>query len=336
MITQLEFNDLQKDELSKLISRVTISPYTDYKLFKQSITELLENGLVPTFFVQACERVRQERKDQGINAHLLKNVPLDTIIPEFDQSNPVNDKYAKKLTFVGEALLELFAQLTDSPLLAYRTRNNGDFFHDVYADKKYSNTQTQKTDGELYYHNDRTAHPVRADFLSLLGMRCSEENLIFTGYLDGKAILDNLKAESQEWLRKPLFITPFDEYSRDSNASQIDSELHPILENIHTFRYYDTRTTYSPDAPAEAIKALIDLKVAITKAAKGRVAINKGDLFSFANQDSLHNREIIQVRDPYSAEKRWLLKTYSFRNPEVMNMYHNYFDADLPGFVVAE
>ena len=53
MITQLEFNDLQKDELSKLISRVTISPYTDYKLFKQSITELIENGLVPTFFVQA-------------------------------------------------------------------------------------------------------------------------------------------------------------------------------------------------------------------------------------------------------------------------------------------
>ena len=81
---------------------------------------------------------------------------------------------------------------------------------------------------------------------------------------------------------------------------------------------------------------MIDLKVSITKAAKGRVAINKGDLFSFANQDSLHNREIIQVRDPYSAEKRWLLKTYSFRNPEVMNRYHNYFDAELPGFVVAE
>lgn len=59
MITQLEFNDLQKDELSKLISRVTISPYTDYKLFKQSITELIENGLVPTF----CSglRARQAR-----------------------------------------------------------------------------------------------------------------------------------------------------------------------------------------------------------------------------------------------------------------------------------
>lgn len=92
MITRLEFNDLQKDELSKLISSITTSPYSDYKLFKQAIARLIENGLVPTFFVQACERVRQERKEQGINAHLLRNVPLDTIIPEFDQTNPVNDK----------------------------------------------------------------------------------------------------------------------------------------------------------------------------------------------------------------------------------------------------
>ncbi|WP_238714869.1 MULTISPECIES: TauD/TfdA family dioxygenase [Tenebrionibacter/Tenebrionicola group] len=230
----------------------------------------------------------------------------------------------------------MFAQLTDSPLLAYRTRNNGDFFHDVYADKKYSNTQTQKTDGELYFHNDRTAHPVRADFLSLLGMRSSEENLIYTGYVDGRSILENLKAESQEWLRKSLFITPFDDYSRDSNINQIDSEPHPILGNIHTFRYYDTRTTYTPEAPIEAIKALFDLKIAITKAKKSRVSINKGDLFSFANQDSLHNREIIQIKDSVSAEKRWLLKTYSFRSPEEMDKYYDYFDADLPGFVVAE
>ncbi len=336
MITQLQFSDIQKEELSKLIGTITTSPYKNYRLFKQSITQLIENGQVPSFFVQACEQVRQERKYQGINAHLLRNVPLDTVIPEFDQSDSVNDKYAKKMTFVGEALLEMFAQLTDSPLLAYRTRNNGDFFHDVYADKKYSNTQTQKTDGELYFHNDRTAHPVRADFLSLLGMRCSEENLIYTGYLDGKAILENLQAESQEWLRKPLFVTPYDEYSRNSNVKQIDSELHPILENTHTFRYYDTRTTYAPDAPTEAIKALVDLKVAITKAKKGRVSINKGDLFSFANQDSLHNREIIQVNDQHSAEKRWLLKTYSFRSPEAMGVYNDYFDANLPGFVVAE
>ncbi|PHM73819.1 TauD/TfdA family dioxygenase [Xenorhabdus kozodoii] len=245
----------------------------------------------------------------------------------------MNDKYRKKTTFIGESLLELFSQLTDSPLLAYQTRNNGDFFHDVYAHKKYSNTQTQKTDGELYFHNDRTAHPVRADFLSLLGMRCSEQNLIYTGYLDGKEILSWLKPESQQWLRQPWYITPYDEYSRDSNKKQLYSEKHVILENIHTFRYYDTRTTYLSDAPKEAIEALLELKIAITKAKKEHVSINSGDLFSFANQDSLHNREIIKIVDKNAMEKRWLLKTYSFRNEEYLNKHREYFHPEICGLV---
>ncbi|MGC8402065.1 hypothetical protein ACP3P6_23270 [Enterobacter mori] len=66
MITQLEFNDLQKDELSKLISRVTISPYTDYKLFKQSITELIENGLVPTFLYRPASASGKNARIRGL------------------------------------------------------------------------------------------------------------------------------------------------------------------------------------------------------------------------------------------------------------------------------
>lgn len=334
MITPIKFSNLEKDELQKVLKSISFSPYKDYRRFKMSISSLIDNGSVPNFFVDICQNIKIDRENLGINAHLLRNVPLDEVIPEFDQSDPVNDKYVKKTTFIGESLLELFSQLTESPLLAYNTRNNGDFFHDVYAHKKYTHTQTQKTDGELYYHNDRTAHPVRADFLSLLGMRCSDDNLIFTGYLDGNDLLHQLKPESQVWLRKPFFMTPFDEYSRDSNKGQVDSESHSILENTHTFRYYDTRTTYVPDAPVEAIKALVDLKVAMTKVAKSKVLVHKGDLFSFANQDSLHNREIISINDPYSAEKRWLLKTYSFRNTENMSKYNEFFQTDLPGLVI--
>ena len=44
----------------------------------------------------------------------------------------------------------------------------------------YLNTQTQKTDSDLYFHNDRTAHTVRADVLCLLGMRCDENNIVNT------------------------------------------------------------------------------------------------------------------------------------------------------------
>jgi len=95
--------------------------------------------------------------------------------------------------------------------MVYRTRNNGDFFHDVYVHKRYLNSQTQKTDGELYFHNDRTAHPVRADFLYLLGMCCNEHNLIYSGYLDGKEVLSHLDSESRYWLCQPFYITLYDD-----------------------------------------------------------------------------------------------------------------------------
>lgn len=333
MISIYDFSDAENKSIFDVLNGVNSNPYKEYARFRQEVSVLIIESKVPEKFMEICGRVKDDRRLLGINAQLLRNLPIDEVIPEFDQYDPVNDKYRKKKTFIGETLLELFSQLTGSPLLAYRTRNNGDFFHDVYADKKYANTQTQKTDGELYFHNDRTAHPVRADFLSLLGMRCNEQNLIYTGYMDGKDILSGISEESQYWLRQAHYITPYDEVSRDSNANQIDSDKHIILENENTFRYYDTRTTFAHDAPQSAIKALLELKTAMTKAKKERVAINTGDLFSFANQDSLHNRDIVKVIDKDSAEKRWLLKTYSFRSEDAMNHYEKYFDPVLPGFV---
>jgi hypothetical protein len=328
-----EFSNDEKGELFDVLRSIKESPYLDYTGFHNRIKSLIADQEIPQFFINVCEKVRSERRSKKSYSHLLRNVPLDEHIPMFDQDDPVHDKYEKKKSFVGEAFLELFAQLTDSPLLAYQTRNNGDFFHDVYAHKKYSQTQTQKTDGELFFHNDRTAHPVRADYLSLLGMRCCESNRIYTGYLDGRILLDHLTEEQQATLRKRLFVTPYDEYSRDSNKQQVISDSHAILENEHSFRYYDTRTTYAPGAPNEAIDALLALKNAIVKANKERVQILTGDLFSFANQDALHNRELIEVNDPELALKRWLLKTYSFRDQHSLQRYTDYFTREQPGLV---
>ncbi|WP_133649095.1 TauD/TfdA family dioxygenase [Paraburkholderia flava] len=333
MKSTFEFSDEEKDALFEVLCSVKESPYKDYFAFHRSIGALTANHKVPDFFLNLCEQIRVDRSKEKRYAHLLRNVPLDEDIPVFDQNDPVHDKYEKKKSFVGEALLDLFAQLTETPLLAYETRNNGDFFHDVYAHKKYSQTQTQKTDGELFFHNDRTAHPVRADFLSLLGMRCSDANRIYTGFLDGRTLLDHISEEHQALLRKPLFTTPYDEYSRDSNRQQVMSDRHAILENEHSFRYYDTRTTYAPGAPLEAINALLSLKNAIVKANKERVHIRTGDLFSFANQDALHNRELIEINDAENAQKRWLLKTYSFRDPASLRRFSDYFSHEQPGLV---
>jgi hypothetical protein len=59
----------------------------------------------------------------------------------------------------------------------------------------------------------------------------------------------------------------------------------------------------------------MEFRSAVAKVKKSRHKILDGDLFVIANQDGLHSREHIEIRDPESSRKRWLLKTYSFRDP---------------------
>ncbi len=313
--------DAERDELGAALASVTKSPYEDYPAFSRSVGDLVDRGDVPAFFAEAVAGIRAEREAGTSDAHVLRNCPIDEEVPVLGHDDPLADKYAKKTTFVAEVLLELFAQLAGTPLLAYDTRFNGDFFTDVIAINRYSGKQTGFSDGELVFHNDRTAHPVRADFISLVGMRCPEGELTYTGFVEGRALLAHLTAEEQEILRKPYFVTPFDVFSRDNNKSLTVSEAHPILERAHSIRYLDTHTTVAPDSPPEAKDTLIALKNALVRAEKKRHRILTGDLFSFANQDGLHSRDKIEVIDPERARSRWLLKTYAFRD-EAMAEQH--------------
>ena len=329
----LQLSNRDKEVLVSAFLKLSTNPYRDYPAFCDEIASLSRTSTIPDAVATACEQIRVNRASGSEAAYLLRNCPLDPLIPVFDQDDPVSDKYRQKKTFVAEGFLALFAELTATPLLAYSTRNNGDFFHDVYAHNRYRNTQTQKTDGELYLHNDRTAHPVRADYLSLLGMRSDPSNLIYTGYVDGRSILGFLSAEHQALLRQPLYCTPYDEYSRDSNSLQVDSKPHTVLEESHCFRYYETRTKPLPDAPREAFEAMLAFRDALVLAEKVRVSIGVGDLFSFPNQAGLHNREIVKVCDPVQARLRWLLKTYSFRSPEYMQRFREAFSTGVDGLV---
>lgn len=332
-VRKLDLSNEVCSTIYSLLTGIGNNPYKNYLGFRDEITNLIKKNVIPQEFLDVSQEVISDRQNGTTYAHLLINCPIDEVRPIFDHGNPVEDKYRKKTTFVGEAFLELVSQLWDMPPLAYDTRNNGDFFHDVYAQSKYSGTQTQKTDSELFYHNDRTAHHVRADYLALLGMRTHDENRVYTGYIDGRAILENLTKEQQAVLRQPYFQTPFDEYSKDSNKEQDVSDAHYILEDIHTFRYYETRTTVLNDAPVIAKDALLALKDAISLAQKDYIHINTGELFVFPNQQGLHNRLILEVSDPEEAKKRWLLKTYNFKNTQSMEKYLQQFHADIPGLV---
>ncbi len=319
------FSDEENNQLTHFLSQNAVNPYKNYQEFKLTINELCQSGKLPDFFIDICNSIKYERNRGISDVHVLRNCPRDIDIPELDPDNPLDAKYKNKKTFIGEALLETFALLTGTPLLAYGSRHNGDFFTDVVAIRKYSGQLTGFSDSELVYHNDRTAHAVRADFVTLLGLRCPEEELIFTGYIDGKSLIEHLSDASQEALRQAWYRTDFDVYSRETNSRQISSPDHAILKNHHSIRYLDTLTHVAPGAPEQAKDALIEFMQAMTKAEKQRHRIIQGDLLVFANQDGLHNREKIDIQNKDNAARRWLLKTYAFRDQITAEQYQSYW-----------
>lgn len=330
--------------LVAILSQNRVNPYEEYSQFRLSIRALISDPKFPQEVRNICSSIRASREKNEQLHFLVRNVPVDRDVPDFSNipnTDPVRVKYAVKKTFIGEAALEMFSQFTGSPLLAYSTRNNGDFFQDVISEKKYKGTQTQKTDGELFPHNDRTAHDIRPDILNLLAMRPTRGNVIPTTYFDGRTLLAALSPGVVEALKQPIFFTPFDDFSRASNPGQQKSEPHAVLsfadENAAApmFRFYSGRTE-ALSGPTEntATSALLKLERAIIGMQKYRVNLELGDLLSIPNLRGLHSRDIVAVPDPEARARRWLLKTYAFWNDEMCRRFAGRFDSTTSGRVV--
>ncbi|MCM3920534.1 TauD/TfdA family dioxygenase [Frankia sp. AiPs1] len=328
----LILTERERESIFDALATISSNPYLEYQDFAASVTDLIASRRVPRPFLVALERVRSDRRDGASVVHVLRNCPIDRDLPDLGNDDPMARKHELKKTFIGEALLELCAQLTGTPLLAY-ARNRGDFFTDVVAIDRFSGTLTGYSDSELYYHNDRTAHEVRADYIALLGLRCPGKDLIYTGFIDGRDLLEECAASTLSVLREPYFITPFDVYSRDKNNSLTVSKRHPILENDHSFRYLDTSTTVAPGSPERAKDALLDMKNALTRVTRTRHRILEGDLLLLANQDGLHSREKVEVVDPTQVRSRWLLKTYAFRDEAARASHREKWLDGVPGRV---
>ncbi len=327
------FSATQKADLTSTLRRITTSPYRDYSTFHQAITSLAESTQIPDYLSGICQQIRNERATSDQLAHVLTNCPIDDEIPILGNDDPVQDKYLNKKTFIGEAFLALFANLTETPLLAYADRFRGDFFTDVIAITRFAQQQTGYAEGEVVYHNDRSAHSVRADYISLLGMRCPTEDLVFTGFVAGQSLLEYLEANDQEILREKFFLTPFDVVSRERTPTLTASPNHAILTDTNSIRYVDTHTTVAVDAPTRAKDALLALKNALTRVPKIRHRMQAGDLLTFANQRALHNRERIEVTDPEKARTRWLLKTYAFADQAAAAQYSEFWVDGVTGLV---
>jgi L-asparagine oxygenase len=329
----LVLTDGERSQLVESLESVEESPYKDYPAFSELISKVVADGGVPSRLLHAAERIRVERSEGIAEAHVLRNCPVDDDLPEIGNEDPSEEKKSRKVTFIGEGFLELFGQITQTPLLSYANRFGGDFFIDVIAINKYLGQQTGYNGGEVVFHNDRTAHPVRADFITLLGMRCPSDDLVYTGFVPGRRLIAELSPEMVQVLREPYFITPFDVVSKDANSELDTTPTHAILGGVSALRYLDTHTTAAPDAPVEAKDALLALKNALTRVPKERHRMQEGDVLTFANQHGLHNREQIEISDAQRALGRWLLKTYAFADQAAADAHSGSWIDGIPGKV---
>ncbi len=318
------FTQDEKKQLEQLLTLNKNHPYNDYPAFKKYISTLIVNGVVPESLIYTCNTIITDRSEKGNHVHILGNCPIEHELPELDLDNPTEHKYLTKNTFISEGFMELISQLLHTPLFSYQSRNNGDYFTDLVSFNKFKGKKTGFTDGNLIYHCDRSYHTVRADYVSLLGLRVYESELIYTNYIDAKELKKYLSEKTTSILSKKIFQTDVDDRSRESNKNWHTSTPHAILLEKDQIRYQDTFTRPQDPNDIEAIKALLELKDAMSQSEKLRHMIKKGELLIFGNQTGIHNREWIDVTDLEQGHKRWLLKTYSFSDTSKVQEYANW------------
>lgn len=236
----------------------------------------------------------------------IENCPIDPTLPEFDNTDPVQDKHLKKKTFVAESFLQMYSDLASQHPIAYLNVNDGDVFQDIFSKDSLKYSQSQKASGSIYFHKDFPNHFVRPDFVNILSLRSHEDNKIYTTFSSNKAILENLSTAIKEKLRCCEYHTPYDDITMNSTRVKLEEAAnHPILSGNNHLRLFEKRTLgLNPEA-----QAALDELIAVTHQVKKRVLMKPGDFVSISNNLSLHGKEIVKVANEAEQLKRWSLKT---------------------------
>jgi hypothetical protein len=309
------FSDAERKSLVKLFNDIPVSPYVEYEAFMNHIRELAEDFRVPSRFVEFCA-MSKERDVSEEPLVVIGNCPIDEHLPVFDPKDPVRSKYELKKTFVAEGYLSLYATLTGTELIAHKSVNGGDFFHDIYPKESMYGSQSQKTLETLRFHRDFTNHFVCPDFVVTLTLRDTPENEVYSTFAINKHVIRKLPDDVRRILMEEQFYTPFDDVSTRETGVQLGrAKNHPAVIGEDGIKVFEGRTVGLTPEAQEAldilIKSLHDNKILHI----GR----PGDCVSFSNMHVIHGREVWQLRDIESLRKRWLMKThnvYSLRNFE--------------------
>ena len=311
MKVDLVLSQTENRHLGNALLDVQGNPYKDYKTFQASVRDINESGVVPVRLADVFSRFSEG--DQFENPYfMLKNCPIDPVIPLFGNTDPVNEKYRVKTTFVAEAFLQLAADRLGHFPIRYTNVNTGDAFQDIFPKEDLSLSQSQKSKVAIGFHKDLANHFVRPDHVNILALRNPRQNDVYTTFVRNKDILNNLPSEIVNVLRQPIFHTPFDDLTKygDVDNKLGKPEQHPVIDG-NELRYFEGRTT-AEDPTAMAAITVLDT---FLNTRKTRTFLEVGDFISTNNNTSIHGKDSF-IRDKEAANGRWLMKTVNVLDPK--------------------
>lgn len=298
--------------------------YTDYVRFLAAVRDLAGSPRVPARFSDFCA-ASAERDMAETPILMVGNCPIDPVLPVFDPDDPVRSKYERKTTFIAEGFLGLYAVLTRTEIIAHKSVNGGDFFHDIYPKASMYSSQSQKTLETLRFHRDFTNHFVSPDYVVTLTLRNAPN--VYSTFVKNKAAIAALPADLGRTLREPIFFTPIDEVStRETGIEFAPPAPHPAISGDSEIKVFEGRTVGQTPEAQEALKVLL----ATLHATKLSWVTQPGDSVAFSNMHIVHGRELHGPIDLEALRRRWLIKTH---NVSSLHEFERHFISDRYGVV---
>jgi L-asparagine oxygenase len=317
LAADVELGDGERLALLDLFSDIDANPYRHFEGFRSQVRRRMRSSSIPQVLIEYTER-RNRQDPVSTPVGYLRNAPIDPDLPVFDFDEPVVSKYARKHTFIAEAFLTLFAELSGTPAIAHLNINYGDVFQDIYPKRSAENSQTQKALNEIAFHKDLANHFVQPDHLYMLGMRNSGPNEVRTVFSADREIVESLPDDALTVARADRFATPFkDIVVHGATVSPPRPERHAIVTEQRTVRLMENRTV---GLDAEAAAVLEFVLQSMHRVQRG-IDFQPGDFIAVRNQYCLHSKQFGQITDPDSLQHRWVMKTVNVNSLEPHSRY---------------
>jgi hypothetical protein len=308
----LTFKEKDKIYLQDILLKLENNPYSNYEFFEEEVDDVINRGEVPAELVRLCEA--RKNIDTFANPYIfIHNCPIDPHLPYLDFKSPVIDKRIKKLSYVAEGFLLIYAKLMSQEPIGYVNVNDGDVFQDIHPMESLCETQSQKALNDIYFHKDLANHYVRPDWVNIIGLRGCEENEVYTCFASNQKILADLPENIKALLRESEFNTPFDDLTTISGNLKMGSAPdHPVLGGAtdYDIRYFECRTVGTTERARGAIEVLNRTLHSV----KTPIHVLPGVFIGSANNECIHNKEVRLISNPQELRNRWLMKAVNVNN----------------------